>query len=518
MLSIKHKMAEREALLLDSLDENESGSNVYRRFQRYWSRRLAPAAPMSPVERAVLNPIEKWQRYGRIPWKLTVHLLLVVATTVMVVMWAGNDAAHIRHSASHFHRALLGISGLTPADRIIEISSADDFKKQLDATVEGYWGIGDSKFANYSLCHEPLVVEAIYANTEQRITVELHEASWRDNEAYQRLSTQITPEVARITVQGTVHDRFQGRHWRQCLRWSLGAVFHAGGSGLVVGELQSSVAECSKDGATNVTVPLVTMALAVISLTLCSKAMYSGHGVVAGWLLFNFFANVVQVFAALSCMRLARRTDVTVRFFLLGVAAASAWISVIRYLRYFPSYYVLIRTLARAVPRCSRFVTGVIPILVGYALLGNCLFHESAMFATIGASVATLFSLLNGDIIRDTFSDIGQLRPIIGEAYLYSFLCLFIYVVLHMFISIVEEAYFTAKNHRDTHNELFLLSEDDDQELPIGMTMTASTSSGSSSVSSYVVGNVKRDLEMLQSLGQLDDRARAELMDVITRH
>lgn len=474
---------------------------------------MAASPPMSPTERAVLNPVEKWRRFGRIPWKLTVHVLLVVATTWMVYMWSSNDALHIRHSYAYFHRALLGIAGTTPSERHVEISTAEDLKKQIDSAVEGFWGIGGSRFANYSLCHGPLVVEASFHDPEKSsIAVELWEATWKRNMEYEKLTTEITPDVSSLVVKGTVHDRFEGAHFRQCLRWSLDTVFDFGGSGLFVGGIDYSVAECSKDGDTNYVAPLLVVLLALISIMLCIKALLVTDRLVTGWLMFNFFGNTVQIIAAIACMRLGRRTDVAYRFFLIGIAAGTAWISVIRYLRYFPSYYLLIRTLSRAVPRCTRFVTGVSPILIGYALLGNCLFHQSVMFTSIGASIATLFSLLNGDIIRDTFTDICQLRPVIGEIYLYSFLCLFIYVVLHTFISIVEEAYFTAKSHREPPSELFLREETDEAELTFPSQPTTASSTG---VASYVLNNVKRDLEMLQSLGQLDPRAKDEIMIVL---
>ena len=57
----------------------------------------------------------------------------------------------------------------------------------------------------------------------------------------------------------------------------------------------------------------------------------------------------------------------------------------------------------------------------------------------------TLFSVLNGDVIRETFMDLTPDFPVVGQLYLYTFTCLFIYVVLNVFIAIVEESFFSTR-------------------------------------------------------------------------
>ena len=93
------------------------------------------------------------------------------------------------------------------------------------------------------------------------------------------------------------------------------------------------------------------------------------------------------------------RGDVTTGFCLLGIFAGLSWIVCLRFLRYFDLFYILIKTLTRAVPKCLQFVVGVSPVLIGYPLIGSCLFYHSPFFETIPRSFATLFSLMNGDIV-----------------------------------------------------------------------------------------------------------------------
>ncbi len=477
------------------------------------------------MDRETLNPCEKLARYGRIPWKLTVHAALVVFTTVMVALWSQNDGLHIRHSLLHFHRAFLGVTGSNPTERQAEFVTSDELAKQIDSTIRAYWSIGDSSFTSYSICHDPLVFESErVTDDESTVTsvIELDSDTWESNIEYQHEMSRLDSSVRRIAVRGTVRDVFQGQHWKQCLRWSISTVFDYGGTGVIVGSLEYDLTECSKTGDTNYGIPMTVILLAVMSIILCTKAEMGRLNRHGWWYVFNVASNFVQIGAALSCMRLTRRMDVSDRFAISGISAMMAWICVIRYLRYFHMYYALIRTLSRAVPRCARFVTGVFPILIGYALLGNCLFYQSAMFTTIGGSIATLFSLLNGDIIRDTFTDVGQILPFWGHMYLYTFLCLFIYVVLHIFISIVEEAYFSVKAvaAREEENFQRILDESTRVEMDVvadeaATALTPPPPITIGSVGQYVFDNVRSEIRLLINTPEWETTYKPSLMNVI---
>jgi hypothetical protein len=96
-----------------------------------------------------------------------------------------------------------------------------------------------------------------------------------------------------------------------------------------------------------------------------------------------------------------------------------------------------------------------------------------AQFADVGAACVTLFALLNGDVVHDVIDDIypvrharthsvlmahrcayltcplwaerPQVAPFISRVYLFTFICLFIYAVLNIFIAIIEDAFFASK-------------------------------------------------------------------------
>ena len=129
-----------------------------------------------------------------------------------------------------------------------------------------------------------------------------------------------------------------------------------------------------------------------------------------------------------------------------GMGCALLWINVLRYFKHNANYFVLIRTLQRGVPKVGRFLVGVIPVFLAYAIFGVVYFgNYTERFGSITDSMITLFAVLNGDVIRETYLDIDVIQPFVGQVYMYTFICLFIYVVLNIFIAIIEEAFLSTQ-------------------------------------------------------------------------
>ncbi|GLE02890.1 hypothetical protein PINS_up011754 [Pythium insidiosum] len=126
------------------------------------------------------------------------------------------------------------------------------------------------------------------------------------------------------------------------------------------------------------------------------------------------------------------------------------WASLVGYLEHNRQIYSIVLTLRWSAPRVLQFLVGVSPVFLGFALFGTIYFGPRvAVFGSLSASMMTLFAVLNGDVILDTFDALERHGfATSGTLYLYSFIALFIYVVLNIFIAIVEEAFFATRNCR----------------------------------------------------------------------
>ena len=98
-------------------------------------------------------------------------------------------------------------------------------------------------------------------------------------------------------------------------------------------------------------------------------------------------------------------------------------------------------------PKVFKFLTCALTLYFGYVVCGWLVLGPfNPKFRTLIITSQTLFSLLNGD---DMFATFRMLEPggpsFFSQFYLYSFICLFIYTVLSLFISVVMDSYETIK-------------------------------------------------------------------------
>nr|CCA22571.1 mucolipinlike protein putative [Albugo laibachii Nc14] len=171
---------------------------------------------------------------------------------------------------------------------------------------------------------------------------------------------------------------------------------------------------------------------------------------------------------------------------LYGSAILSLWITIVGYLEHNSYLYSIVLTLRWAIPRVTKFLVGVSPLFFGYTLFGTIYFGSQVEeFGSIVSSMVTLFAVMNGDVILDTFETLAcHSFNIIGNIYLFSFIALSIYVVLNIFIALVEEAFFASRASRKSLD--VLLSD---------ATKPSSTSASTGSLSTELVQIIKTLIE-----------------------
>ena len=88
------------------------------------------------------------------------------------------------------------------------------------------------------------------------------------------------------------------------------------------------------------------------------------------------------------------------------------------------------------------------PVFIGYAILGKCIFWRSEFFATLTNAIASLFALMNGDSVYFIFDDLIKNHYFLGTIYCYSFCIMFIVIVMNIFLGIIGEAFVTKKEKK----------------------------------------------------------------------
>jgi hypothetical protein len=95
----------------------------------------------------------------------------------------------------------------------------------------------------------------------------------------------------------------------------------------------------------------------------------------------------------------------------------------------------------KAAPFMIRALISIVPLFIGYAFLGISYFWESRRFTSFSISCYTLFALMHGDMIWDTYNDMIQIDQLAAQLYLYSYIFIATCVICNIFTIIIEEGY-----------------------------------------------------------------------------
>ncbi|KAK9979021.1 hypothetical protein ABG768_012468 [Culter alburnus] len=222
----------------------------------------------------------------------------------------------------------------------------------------------------------------------------------------------------------------------------------------------------------------VVICSCLLSLILCTRSVYSGlllqseyttfvsihHNktvswsermeFINGWYILIIISDTLSIAGSVLkiCIQSKELTNYDVCSILLGTATMLVWIGVMRYLSFFQKYYILILTLQAALPNAIRFSFCAVMIYLSYCFCGWIVLgphHEN--FRTFNMAAYCLFSLINGDEVYSTFKklrDKTYLVWLFSRMYIYSFIALFTYMILSLFIAIITDTYETIKHYQ----------------------------------------------------------------------
>lgn len=173
-----------------------------------------------------------------------------------------------------------------------------------------------------------------------------------------------------------------------------------------------------------------------------------------GWYILIIISDTLTVAGSVLkiCIQSKELTNYDECSILLGTATMLVWIGVMRYLSFFQKYYILILTLRAALPNVIRFSVCAVMIYLSYCFCGWIVLgphHEN--FRTFNMAADCLFAMINGDEIYNTFTKLREKNYLVwvfSGLYVYTFIPLFTYMVLSLFIAIITETYETIKHYQ----------------------------------------------------------------------
>ena len=104
---------------------------------------------MTTKERLRLSAWQKWKLYGRFPWKLTLHLLLLLLTTLRLLSWNVSNDEYFRATSRTFTYFFLPEDYEFPADRAYTIYTFESATKAIERVVKNYEEINSFSVDTY---------------------------------------------------------------------------------------------------------------------------------------------------------------------------------------------------------------------------------------------------------------------------------------------------------------------------------------------------------------------------------
>jgi hypothetical protein len=154
------------------------------------------------------------------------------------------------------------------------------------------------------------------------------------------------------------------------------------------------------------------------------------------WSLLQVISNFMQIFA---CTTFLLREYIPFAYnqFFIGVGCMLCWVCLIRYSEHSSDFSILSRTLNHAIPEILANMLSTIPVFIGFALLGVSIFWNVFRFRFIGAACWTLFGLMLGDEVGNTYAEMIQSKFLAGIIYITAFTFFAVTVIMNIFLVII---------------------------------------------------------------------------------
>ncbi|XP_034159287.2 mucolipin-3 isoform X2 [Pangasianodon hypophthalmus] len=418
-----------------------------------------------------MSPCEKYRTRGRKPWKLTLQLIKIAIITAQFA-WFGlsNEMTVIFREENLTSFKHLFLKNYQERKGIYAVYTKQEVHEHINYIIMRYLTlqsvtVGNHAFQRVNGTDTPLTLcQRFY--TPKKISPENETFSISPNvqtecvyiystkpfnitdfvlDFKRLLSLDVHMKIKAINLQTVRHDELP-----DCYNFSVTVVFdNSAHSGRIKVSLHSrahvSVCAHANVSGSNAVSHFLLMVLfdslvivvCLLSLALCTRSVSAGMRLVTeyaefvsvkrgkslssaekmeiinGWNILIIISDTLTVTASLLkiCILSKELSNYTVCSILLGTATLSAWIGVLRYLGFFQKY---------------NFRS----------------FHTAAY---------CLLSMINGDEIYSTFTKLRERSTLVwifSRFYIYSFVSIFTYMVLSLFIAIITDTYELIKKQQ----------------------------------------------------------------------
>ena len=473
-------------------------------------------------DKLFINPIEKYQIFGKFPWRFILNIFLVILTTVQVLLVDSSTTSYSRAEERFFHEQFVDqgekYKKTFPLKKYIY--TIEELKEHVSNSVNKFYNLSNLSLENvtYPSKKNYLPLNFTYLNyfynDSSNITYENYFNITQDNLGPFTDSNQTKLlNMLRIIKFFTIDYRirtfapYNFGDYFECFIWDIIQKYNFEERNHFIVSLNIKRGACedksySKFGFIKGSywIHVIVLIFSIINLYLTSISIYhtykyyyslkmkykkvyieeyekNGESIskwdilrekekkkfFSYWDFVQFFCHVLQIFDAI--LSLYEGVDIVVYTqYVTGFAACLSYIILGKYLYYYWQFNSIFNMMNKSIRRLLLYFIGTSPIFLGFIFFGYANFWGSERFTSVTLTMTTLLSMMNGDSILDIINDLESNGFFIGCIYSYSFGIMSICVICNLFVSIIEEAYVNTKIKNKDHWVYSFLKKKEEEE------------------------------------------------------
>jgi len=460
-----------------------------------------------PEDKIVLSPLDQYVIYGKFPYFMIIHIVLLVLNTLQVTIILSGFNEYFRAQEKSFINALISDSPKEARDYPKEkyLYTIQELKEHIKDSVEKMRNKGQTFFNNITYVHENgTEYEAGFFKMEVEYKSNLTEMKQEDYNITLKKTYSISEDdlgpfryededikkyidsIYLFSIEYNLKIYFTRyfKEYQDCFIWNIIQTYDFTRSAhftvsLLISNLQceekTTISKGLRIMISHIWIEFIFLAVALISAILCLRSFYVTNKlkkyraslieqqkgkkiknpkilkeietigkVSMRWELILIFANLFQILGTLSS--LLKQEDMNYSSNLvIAIGAFLCYISVGKYVDYDSTLALFFRSLKNLWPLFFPFVFATIPLFIAFTLVGLCLFWNSERFTNLSDVVMDLFALFMGDSIYDITNDLTDRDKLLSIIYCYLYYIVFIVVAMNVFNSIVQAAFVQAK-------------------------------------------------------------------------
>ena len=460
-----------------------------------------------PEDKIVLSPLDQYVIYGKFPYFMIIHIVLLVLNTLQVTIILSGFNEYFRAQEKSFINALISESPKEARDypKVKYLYTIQELKEHIKDSVEKMRNKGQTFFNNITYVHENgTEYEAGFFKMEVEYKSNLTEMKQEDYNITLKKTYSISEDdlgpfsyeeedikkyidsIYLFSIEYNLKIYFTRyfKEYQDCFIWNIIQTYDFTRSAhftvsLLISNLQceekTTISKGLRIMISHIWIEFIFLAVALISAILCLRSFYVTNKlkkyrkslieqqkgkkiknpkilkeietigkVSMRWELILIFANLFQILGTLSS--LLKQEDMNYSSNLvIAIGAFLCYISVGKYVDYDSTLALFFRSLKNLWPLFFPFVFATIPLFIAFTLVGLCLFWNSERFTNLSDVVMDLFALFMGDSIYDITNDLTDRDKLLSIIYCYLYYIVFIVVAMNVFNSIVQAAFVQAK-------------------------------------------------------------------------